>query len=242
MRKTLFLTTALLMVATFIYAQEKKEPYKFNFRSIPFGDTLENVLKKVEGAEVSMGDANISEIEHYGVKDYFKGVFYYISRVPYFNQEFVKHFIITYPQWENIKEIHLFFCRKWEDENDPYTLFFVKKILKPQSGHYRRIFAGLQSSISNELNSDPAIWETKFQDPQMRLDRSFYPAIIGQWVLINKRVLLLAHGSKRMTTRPPEILYSSSREWDKYISSCNMYEIEKKKEIEKEGKKAAKDF
>jgi len=77
-----------------------------------------------------------------------------------------------------------------EDETDPYTLFFVKKILKPQSGNYRIIFAGLQSSISNELNADPVIWKTKFQDHQMRLDGSSYPAIIGQWILINKKFTL----------------------------------------------------
>jgi hypothetical protein len=97
MRKILFLTTALLMFTILSYAQDRKEPYKFNFKSIPFGDTLENVLNKAEGAEVRKGHANIESTEYYGVSNLFQDGLYYIGGLPHFNQELVRHFIISSP-------------------------------------------------------------------------------------------------------------------------------------------------
>jgi hypothetical protein len=244
MRKILFQTTALLMFAILTYAQEEKEPYKFNFRSIPFGDTLQSVMNKVEGAEVRRGCASIESVEHYGVSHYFQDGLYYIGGLPHFNPELVRHFIITYPQWENIREVGLYFFKQSGDENKNYTLFFVRKMLKPQSGNYKSVFSVLQSSISDEVKTAPATWEINFQDPSMKTEgrRVSYPGEVAVWTLIDKRVFLLVHGSIRFTTRPPEILYFSRAEWDKYITCCNLFEREKKQGILEWGRKAGKDF
>ena len=130
-RKIAYLASILFFIlGASTFTQGNQEPCPFHFKAIPFGEPLERVLSKVEGAKVNPGDANIGEIDHYGVKDCLKGGFYYAGRVPYFNQNIVKHFILTDPQWGNMKEVHLYFYRKWEETSGPYTLFFVKKILR----------------------------------------------------------------------------------------------------------------
>ena len=244
MRKILFLATALLMFVGLVYGQEKNEPYKFNFRSIPFGEAFENVMYKVEGAEVRRGNASIESVEHYGVSQYFQDGLYYIGGLPHFNQELVRHFIIASPQWENIREIDLYFSKPFADEKEPYTLFFVKKTLKPQEGNYKSVFSALQRGISEEVNTDPKIWETYFQDSSMKTEgrRYSYPCEVAVWTFVDKRVFLLVHGSIRFTTRPPEILYFSKAEWDKYITSCNLFDREKKQGVLDWIRKSGKDF
>jgi hypothetical protein len=130
------------------------------------------------------------------------------------------------------------------NEKENYTLFFVRKMLKPQSGHYKVVFSGLQSGISEEVDTAPKTWETNFQDPSMKTEsrRPSYPAEVAVWTLTDKKVLLLVHGSIRFTTRPPEILYFSKAEWGKYIHSCNSFEMDKKAGVLDWGRKAAKDF
>jgi len=60
------------MVAALTYAQ-KRRSLTNSISVYPVRRNVRKCSQKVEGAKVNVGDANISEIEHYGVKDYFEG-------------------------------------------------------------------------------------------------------------------------------------------------------------------------
>lgn len=216
-----------------------QEPFKFPFKSIPFGDTLESVLTRVPREEVKEAvDATIQTLGDYeGISSYFSGGLYksFFSGTS-FNSRLVKKFTFEHSQWENIWQIDLYFSKRFGSEG-PFTLFLVRKLFKSPGGNYENVFNGMKNSISEELGSPPKVIRTRYKDHMMGYERGYDPALAGVWILKDRKVFLLVNGLF-LSYGKPEIVYLSDQEWQKYIRSCNEYE----KNQERKGGKAAKDF
>lgn len=245
MKRTLSIIYLLLILASFVSAQEQKstEPSKFNFGSIPYGKPMEEVLKMVEGAKVWEGDyVSIETIGNYeGLSSYFAGGLYTIMGLgTYFNSNVVKKYTATYDKWDNIDKINLYFVKKFGSK-EPYTLFLVRKFLKAPEGRYENIFNGMKSSITKKIGVAPEVFKVKYQTDSMKAKHTYEPSFFGVWTLEYSKVFLLV-ASSFYRTRRPEILYLSNNGWKNYLDSIDAYEIYVKRKEENKSKKMTDDF
>jgi len=245
MKKTLFLGIVFLFYVSLANADE---PFKFNFRVIPFGETVENVLKKVEGAEVIDADKStpmpLTNVGACGLSTYFRDGLYTLGAGMemfglFFNSKVTNGFTIRYKGWENIREINLFFTKSPDSENS--RLFFVRKEFEPPDGNVKNVFQALTNSISKEVGSTPQTHPFKCRDFQNLREGNYQPALIGVWLLNDKKIILLVKdvlGSAGQT----EIMYVSNKEWQRYLNLCNTSDKEKQRKAKQSGEKAGKDF
>lgn len=215
-------------------------PFKFNYRAIPFGDTVENVLKRVEGAQVKEAeDADFQVAGNYKLDSHFQGGLYVnkFLGTTCFNSRVARSFTVKHDGWENIKEINLFFTKGFGSNNSG-NLFLVEKTLKTPEGNMENVFNGMAGQISKELGLSPTIHQVAYLDFQMKVHGdSHRPALVAVWLLKDRKVFLLLRNDV-FYLGDPKILYLSNKEWQTYMDSCNAFEKEK----EKEAGKGAKDF
>jgi hypothetical protein len=236
MKKILFWAIIFLFYATSAHAQE---PFKFNFKGIPFGGTIENVLKRVEGAQVEEEkDADFQVAGNYGLNSYFHGGLYKDNMLgtTCFNLKVARKFTVKYDGWENIEQINLFFTKDFGSKLSG-NLFLVEKTLKAPEGNIENVFNGMKGQISKELGFSPTIHKVEYEDFQMKMENTYEPALVAVWSLKDRKVFLLVR-KNLFSTGEPKILYLSNKEWQAYVNSCNVSEKEK----EKRGGKGAKDF
>ncbi len=214
--------------------QSAKEPFKFNFRKIPFGKPVREVLKLVENAEVSE-NKNVTAYfarEYHSMKTYFsKGIYSFRGHEPSFLSTVAKKYSVRYDGWKKIEQINLYFVKNF-DSHDDYTLFLVKKTFKDSYDDYKNVFTGLKNSIKRVLGSPTTTHETKYATAHMRSNNTIALALFGYWRTKNSKVFLLVNTSFRVTFS--EIIYLSNSGWAKYEKACEKYEQKKKKKAVEE--------
>jgi hypothetical protein len=243
--KVLSLAIIFLFYASFAFAQE---PFKFNYRAIPFGGTIENVLKRVEGAEVADADQStprpLINVGACGLSTYFRDGLYTLGTGMemfglFFNSKVTKGFTVRFRGWENIREINLFFTKNPDSESS--RLFFVRKGFEPPEGNIKNVFHGITDSISKEVGSTPKTYPFKCRDFQNIREGNYQPALVGVWLLNDKKIILLVKdvfGDAGQT----EVIYVSNKEWQRYLNLCNASDKEKERKAKQSGEKAGKDF
>lgn len=102
---------ASLNMLQMLHGQDEDVPFNFQYEVIPFGSTMEEVLKTVKGAEIFEDRyTSLEAIGFYqGLSKYFpEGIYTYLGVPYFFNSSVVKKYKIRSGKWSNIKEIELF--------------------------------------------------------------------------------------------------------------------------------------
>ena len=216
--------------------QLAKEPFKFNFRKIPFGKSESEVLRLVEKAKVSedKGVRVYFTRDYSAMKIYFsEGIYSFGSfqREPSFLSAVVKKYTVVYDGWKKLGGINLYFVKNF-DSHENYTLFLVTKTFKDSRDYYKNVFTGLKNSIKRVLGVPTTSHETKYATGQMRYENTILRALFGYWEAKNSKVFLLVHTT--FYTTSSEIIYLSTSGWEKYKKACEKYEQKKKKKAVEE--------
>lgn len=235
------ITLIFLSIVIVITAQDLKatEPSMFNYGQIPFGKSIDEVLKKVEGAEVTSGDSDNVSIEavgdYEGLLEYFEGGIYtYFGIGSYLNSDLTKKYVVTYEGWSNIKEIDLYFSKEFE-ANDSYTLFLVRKEYNPIEGSYKNVFNGMKDSITKIIGVKPIISKVKYEDLMLKSSYSYLDALIGIWKTKDTKIFLLVH-SGLFSLAESEILYVDNRLWKGISELVKIRSYIRRKNKKKKGK------
>ena len=226
----LFLGVALLLLQSNVFAGE---PFTFSFGNIPFGESMHEVLKLVEGAKITEDeDVSASFIADYGITTHFSGGWYTMWGMgSYFLSPVAKCYTVEYQQWEKIITIKLYFGKSFGEDNNDYTLFLVMKEQKTSGGNYKDVYSGFKNSITKVLDIRPSEYTGKYQDLILFSSNTYEPALIGLWKLKDQKVFLLVRNNM-FSSGDPIMLYLSSSGWYKYINAVDSYEAAKKEETE----------
>ncbi len=202
-----------------VFAQEGgiEEPSKFNFGSIPFGESVEEVLKKVDGASVK-------EITSRGIKL----ISFRLGTTPFddfpifeinyglFSGEFVKGYEVVYKKWKKIQKIKLLFIKE-VDSPDIYTLFIVKKSFKRKERFAEIAFTRMMRVITGKVGINPKVSLEHMEESPFA--GKVLGVMIGIWRLNSIKIFLIVGEGKF----PLDVIYISNSGWKKYIDCKESY-------------------
>lgn len=157
----------------------------------------------------------------------------------FFNSKVTKGFTVRFRGQENIREINLFFTKSADSESS--RLFFVRKAFEPPTENTKNVFHSITDSISKEVGSTPKTYPTKCRDFQNIREGNYQPALVGVWLLNDKKVILVIK-DVMSSAGQTEIIYVSNKEWQKYLNLCNASDKEKERKAKQSGERTAKDF
>lgn len=207
---------------------DAKGPVTFNFGSIPFGKSVDEILKRgIEGAkEVKEStDLTVWSIEKYrGLRSHFNHWELAL------NSNFVRRFLVSYSEEKDVSYADLFFVRGFNSQ-EPYTLFLV---CKSPSGKgvdlNENYFNGMKNGITQRVGIPPKVYNTTYYNS---VGLSDCPAIFSVWSLKDSNIFLMAAWIGNL-----EIIYVSKNGWEKCLSHADSERS--KQEIR--GKKAIDGF
>lgn len=191
---------------------------------IPFGKTLDDVLKMYEGAEVTREKTPyIESIGNYALEMHFKGGLQKDDSGICFLPNIVQKYTIKHKGWEDCDSMTLYFGA-FEKHAKDYTLFMVKRTRPepPPESDFRVIFDKIAAKTDEATGVAHSVDQGRIQSFDEQSHTFYLPALVGTWEAKDTLVFVMVANSPDGPL-PPEEIYVSKPALKRYLEVCKNY-------------------
>jgi len=207
-------------------AQDSKKLPDYQYGSVPFGTSMDNVLKQFETANIEKKKTPyIESIGNYAIGDYFKGGISKDKDQPTcFYSNVVQKYVVTDSGFAGVKELTLYF-EGFRVPDKPFQLFIIKKVYKlpaGQKGALRQVFDKWAGPVSESVGSNPEIRQGTFQAFESSAHTFYRPALVGIWNTEDTLVFLMIADSPEGPGNP-EVMIVNKAGLQRYLTACKFF-------------------
>jgi hypothetical protein len=217
-------------------ANPQIEPFKFNYGSIPFGETVETVLARAAGAIATEEEASIDVVSDYEVLGPYLADGTYarpatLTSRAYLHSRLIKKYRLKSEAWKGIGSVDLYFSQ----QADSFRLLLVAKWLRPTEDRpYEAVFDAALDAIKEQVGAQPSVSKATWRDSSdWQYKDVRIPALVALWDLTDQRIFLLTRsalappGMGNLSSVAPTIVYMHKPGWQAYVAACAAEEAKK---------------
>lgn len=225
--KLIFMSFFLFLFSGNVFS----EAFKFNYSQIPFGKSMQEVLKLCDESEVEEDkDSKVEFIKNYSLSLLNGGIYSMWGMGAYLSSKVSKTYVVTNKDWDSIDKIILYFVSDFGKEN--YTLMMVAKYQKTDSSDRDTYYQAMRNSISKSLNNYSC---SEFSERYRSQSGYNVNSLGAKWTSSGNQIYLFVDDLGIMSSswlKGPLIVYANNSQCSKYLNAVNAYEADKKKKTE----------
>jgi len=219
----LFLCMALLLVLVPAAPSFAAEP-ELVCGEIPFGKSVDEVLKMYGGSDVTRQDTPyIESIGNYALEKYFKGGIKRDDSGICFLPSIVQKYTLKHTDWKDCASMTLYFGA-FEKAAREFSLFMVKRTLPkpPPDTDFKELFEKLSANVDMATGAERTVDQGRIQSFDEMSHNFYLPALIGTWEAKDTLVFVMVANSPDGPLAPEEIFVSKPA-LKRYLEVCLTY-------------------
>jgi hypothetical protein len=215
-----------LVISGPVQAQDNKKLPDYQYGSVPFGMSMDNVLKQLETANIEKKKTPyIESIGNYALGDYFKGgIRKDKDQQTCFYANVVQKYVVKDSGFAGVRELTLYF-EGFGAPDKPYQLFMIKKsyeLPEEQKGTLSKVFDSWSKPIAEAVGKKPDVREGTFQSFDGSVHDYYRPALVGVWSAEEVLVFLMVADS-RNGPGSPDVIIVSRKGLAHYLEACKFF-------------------
>ena len=222
----IYILAICLVISGSAQAQDSKKLPDYQYGSVPFGMSMDKVLKQFAAANIEKKKTPyIESIGNYTLGAYFKGgIRKDKDQQTCFYTNVVQKYVVTDSGFAGVRELTLYF-EGFRAPDKPYQLFMIKKnyeLPKEQKGTLRKVFNSWSKPVTEAVGTKPDVRESTFQSFDGSVHDYYRPAMVGVWTDEEVLVFLMVADSQDGPGNP-DVIIVSRKGLARYLEACKFF-------------------